>query len=177
MEIFVRSDSYHTFSSILPICINTHGQYTTPVCPNVHTKYRKFIFSRVFEFALAEFCAKFMKMNAPWILPRLQYLVAYILPGGPLLPECLGGSQHPKATISSISVPLLPLPLPPLPLLQHHYHYHHYHHYHYWISSLHSAVVALCSLSALVVVSTPATISSISVPLPPLPPLPLPLLN
>ena len=40
---------------------------------NVHTKYRKF-FLQVFEFALAEFCAKVAKINAPRILPRLQYV-------------------------------------------------------------------------------------------------------
>ena len=44
-----------TDSSILPICINTHGQYTTPVrVQNVHTKYRKyfrgFLNSRLLNF-------------------------------------------------------------------------------------------------------------------------------
>ena len=38
---------------ILPICINTHGQYTTPTCPKCAYKISQ-IFSRVFEFALAE---------------------------------------------------------------------------------------------------------------------------
>ena len=33
------------------------------------------IFSRVFEFALAEFCAKFTKINAPRIFPLLQYII------------------------------------------------------------------------------------------------------
>ena len=31
------------------------------------------IFSRVFEFVLAEFCVKFAKINVPWIFPLLQY--------------------------------------------------------------------------------------------------------
>ena len=31
------------------------------------------IFSPVFEFALAEFCAKFTKINLPRIFPLLQY--------------------------------------------------------------------------------------------------------
>ena len=31
---------HHTFSSILPICINTHGQYTTPTYPKCAYKYR-----------------------------------------------------------------------------------------------------------------------------------------
>ena len=65
----------HTLSSILPICINTHGQYTTPTCPNVHAYKMSQIFSRVFEFALHEFSAKFAKINAPQILPRLQYVM------------------------------------------------------------------------------------------------------
>ena len=34
-------------------CINTHGQYTTPTCPKCAYKILQ-IFSRVFEFALAE---------------------------------------------------------------------------------------------------------------------------
>ena len=60
-----------TESSILPICINTHGQYTTPTCPKCAYKISQ-IFSRVFEFALAEICAKFTKINVPWIFPLLQ---------------------------------------------------------------------------------------------------------
>ena len=63
----------HTFSNILPICINTHGHYTTPKCPKCAYRISQ-TFSRVFEFALAEFCLKFAKINAPRILPRLQYL-------------------------------------------------------------------------------------------------------
>ena len=39
--------------SILPICINTHGQYTTPTFPKCAYKISQ-IFSRVFKFALAE---------------------------------------------------------------------------------------------------------------------------
>ena len=64
----------HTFSSILPICINTHGQYTTPTCPKFAFKISQ-IFLWVFEFALAEFCAKFVKLNVPWIhvFPLLLY--------------------------------------------------------------------------------------------------------
>ena len=45
-----RSDS-----SILPICINTHGQYTTPTVQNGHTKYckyfRGFLNLRLLDFA------------------------------------------------------------------------------------------------------------------------------
>ena len=62
----------HTFSNILPICINTHGQYTTRTCPKCACKISQ-IFLRVFEFALAEFCAKFAKINVPRIFPLLQY--------------------------------------------------------------------------------------------------------
>ena len=44
----------HIIPGILPICINTHGQYTTPTCPNVHTKYCKyfhgFLNSRLMSF-------------------------------------------------------------------------------------------------------------------------------
>ena len=36
------------------------------------------IFSRVFEFALAEFCAKCAKINVPRIFPLLQYLVVNV---------------------------------------------------------------------------------------------------
>ena len=43
----------------------------------VHTKYRK-AFLQVFEFVLAEFCVKFLKINAPRILPLLQYLATVI---------------------------------------------------------------------------------------------------
>ena len=44
----------HIIHSILPICINTHVQYTTPTCPNVHTKYRKY-FRRCFNSRLMSF--------------------------------------------------------------------------------------------------------------------------
>ena len=56
------------------ICINTHGQYTTPTCPKCACKISQ-IFLRVFEITLAEFCAKFDKINVPRIFPPLQYLV------------------------------------------------------------------------------------------------------
>ena len=65
--------------SILPIYINTHGQYTTPTCPKCAYKTSQ-IFSQVFEFALAEFCAKFTKINVPQILPLLQYMHMYHSP-------------------------------------------------------------------------------------------------
>ena len=45
-------------------------QYTT-TCPKCAYKISQ-IFSRVFEFALAEFCAKFAKINALRIFPLLQ---------------------------------------------------------------------------------------------------------
>ena len=61
-----------TFSSILPICINTHGQYIqSPMCPKCAYKISQ-IFSRVFEFALAEF-------YAPRIFPLLQYFKLHCL--------------------------------------------------------------------------------------------------
>ena len=63
-----------TFSSILPICINTHGQYKTPTCPTCTYKILQ-IFLRVFKFALAEYCVKFAKINAPQILRCLQYSI------------------------------------------------------------------------------------------------------
>ena len=59
--------------SILPICIDTHGQYTTPTCPKCANKILE-IFLRVLEFALAEFCAKYAKINVPRIFPFLQYI-------------------------------------------------------------------------------------------------------
>ena len=68
----------HTCSSILPICINRHGQCTTPTCPNVHTKYCNF------EFALAEFCAKFAKINALLILPLFTVFDLFFLLATPL---------------------------------------------------------------------------------------------
>ena len=44
-----------TDSSILPICINTHGQYTTPTCPKCAYKisqiFRGFLNSRLLKFA------------------------------------------------------------------------------------------------------------------------------
>ena len=48
-----QADLLKTDLSILPICINTHGQYTTPTCPKCAYKISQ-IFSRVFEFALAD---------------------------------------------------------------------------------------------------------------------------
>ena len=41
-------------------------------CPKCAYKISQ-IFLRVFEFALAAFCAKFTKINAPQIFPLLQY--------------------------------------------------------------------------------------------------------
>ena len=44
------------------------------------------IFSRVFEFALAELCAKFAKINVPQIFPLLQYslnILAVVMSGKP----------------------------------------------------------------------------------------------
>ena len=41
-------------------------------CPKCAYKILQIV-SRVFDFALAEFCAKFAKINAPRLLPRLQY--------------------------------------------------------------------------------------------------------
>ena len=46
---------------LLPICINTHGQYTTPTCPKCAYKLLQ-IFLRVFEFALAEFARNSRKI-------------------------------------------------------------------------------------------------------------------
>ena len=48
-----QADLRQTWVYILPTCINTHGQYTTPTCPKCAYKILQ-IFSRVFEFALAE---------------------------------------------------------------------------------------------------------------------------
>ena len=86
-----KQSSSQTDSSILPICINTHGQYTTSTCPKCAYKISQ-IFSQVFEFALTEFCVKFAKINVPQIFPLLQYVitkhnahVSYFL--SPPLPE------------------------------------------------------------------------------------------
>ena len=49
-----KQSKSQTDSSILPICINKHGQYTTPTCPKCAYKISH-IFSRGFEIALAEF--------------------------------------------------------------------------------------------------------------------------
>ena len=55
---------YYPFAS-------THMVNTQLLCvQNVHTISQ--IFSRVFEFALAEFCAKSAKINVPQIFPLLQ---------------------------------------------------------------------------------------------------------
>ena len=69
----------HTFSSILPICINTHGQYTTPTCTKmcIQNIGDFFFFLWVFEFALADFCVKFAKINVPRILLHLQYKAGF----------------------------------------------------------------------------------------------------
>ena len=58
-----KTSRSQTDLSILPICINTHGQYTTPTCPKCAYKISQ-IFSRVFEFALAE---------KPWNPRKLMY--------------------------------------------------------------------------------------------------------
>ena len=52
--------------------VNIHT-CTTPMCPKCAYKILQ-IFSRVFEFALAEFCVKSVKINAPRIFPLLQYV-------------------------------------------------------------------------------------------------------
>ena len=58
----------HTCSSMLPMCINTHGQCRAPMCPKCAYKILQ-IFSLVLKFAL-EFWTKF---NEPQMLPLLQY--------------------------------------------------------------------------------------------------------
>ena len=76
----------HTFSSISPICINTHGQYTTPTCPKCAYKISQ-IFSRVFEFTLLNFAQNPRKLmcreyfHSYSILSRAlvcQWLVQYM---------------------------------------------------------------------------------------------------
>ena len=52
---------------------------------NMHTKCCKY-FCGVFEFALAELCAKFAKINVPQIFPLLQYslnILAVVMSGKP----------------------------------------------------------------------------------------------
>ena len=65
-----KQSKSQTDSSILPICINTHGQYTTPTCPKCAYKISQ-IFSRVFEFALAKFARN------PWKFMYREYFRFY----------------------------------------------------------------------------------------------------
>ena len=74
-----KQSKSQTDSSILPICINTHGQYTTPTCPKCAYKISQ-IFSQVFEFALAEFARNPRKL----MYRRREYFHFYSSLGIPL---------------------------------------------------------------------------------------------
>ena len=106
-----KQSKSQTDLSILPICINTHGQYTTPTCTCPKCAYKiSQIFSRVFEFALAEFARnprKLMyrkyfrfystawKLNI-WPQPLPQYLrsSSALSPQSSLPSHLQAGSMH-----------------------------------------------------------------------------------
>ena len=52
----------HTCSNILPISINTHGQYTTPMCLNVHVYKISQIFLRALNSRLLNFASNSRKL-------------------------------------------------------------------------------------------------------------------